>query len=1321
MKVTQFIRPPTFMAFCLIPLLASCGPGDNAESPNTESKEDMSMDMTQPDKFEDGEQWEPIGDETAAPETEKNTHSDSFSTGTFDETPFVPSFELADKNTLVARPNVRPLEQGEAMMADVSPDKITFPMGMMETAQEWEPGKLIVSAGGGPKNPFGFARRVKSVTEQNGEVVVETERAELSDIIDGDLVLTLDPDEMQPIDMDQLDPEWARENLGYDPIPDEPPSFGWSTYVFTYDAEQEPIWGFVSSIASAASSAVSAVAQVVEEVVEVIEEIIPSWTISSPTWHGFDTGKFSFKVAIPKKQLKPIQPRKGGKMQVYVEGEIEPSFDLQFDPGLQLDMTISSVPNLSKFTVNMDSRVDAELGLKVKVDLGIESWDGEKGEELSKKLQLATTGTETALNALAAAVRSDPDFTPGAEWKRTIWKSKPFVKAFLVGVVPVAVVGRFRFEAGCTFAAKGSMVFDSSAKIQVNSKFSVEHYPLAPLAAPVPRDLAFSSSATGDWNITGGAEAQFECFVLPVAEVSVYDAISIELGPRVSPFVAQVKAEGSCPNTFHPTSFTPQTDASVELFGAVTAQASFKVTPPGVEAPGIEVGPMMLWQKKESYWGPKEMSFDTGLGYCTPQCEDGEKNGNETDVDCGGDACERCGTQKVCKVNSDCAQNICNNGTCLQDPCLNGVRDNNETGVDCGGGTCGGCELADQCLRDTDCISGHCSTDYVCVESSCVDGKLTDGECGLDCGDVCGTSCSDGATCADATQCASGWSNGFACVSTHCRDLGQDADETDVDCGGDTCVGCASGLNCNDGADCYSGYCSVDSKCVENNCLDGRVSEDESDLDCGGTYCTPCDDGRACTKGSDCVSGHCSVDNVCVASACLDGRTNESETDIDCGGFCPDRCMGGQTCGEDADCVTGTLCINGSCSSTLCNNNVKDSGESDVDCGAVCANKCTEGQSCVLAEDCDAGLSCINNVCEDASCFNTMKDNDETDVDCGGSCDQKCAVGAGCTQSSDCEAGICNASNVCEASLCQDLTQNQDETDVDCGGSNCPGCGVGQSCTLDSDCASNDCECGDSSGQCAGNSGTCGAGKILVDQPVTDGTSTSATYTIPAGCTAMYVQAWGAAGGSENFGMGTVGQAGGAGGFVSGTIAVTPGDTVNIWLGQGGGTDTFDQAAGSFYGVSAFGGNGDDDLFSGGGGEGGGLTSVQITGASPVSFSVPGGGGSSSFVTGEAATSTGGGGAAGNEGASAGFGSSEPGGGAGEPGGSTGMAGAYGTLPMGLTAGDGFDDMPEGTSHTDYGNCLGANNGMPGAGAGDSFSFLGIGGDGCVVLRCVAP
>src|SRR5687768_8231929 len=39
----------------------------------------------------------------------------------------------------------------------------------------------------------------------------------------------------------------------------------------------------------------------------------------------------------------------------------------------------------------------------------------------------------------------------------------------------------------------------------------------------------------------------------------------------------------------------------------------------------------------------------------TASCTDGEKNGDESDVDCGGMCPERCGAQRSCVYTSDCA------------------------------------------------------------------------------------------------------------------------------------------------------------------------------------------------------------------------------------------------------------------------------------------------------------------------------------------------------------------------------------------------------------------------------------------------------------------------------------------------------------------------------------------------------------------------------------------------------------------------------------------------------------------------------------------
>ena len=44
-------------------------------------------------------------------------------------------------------------------------------------------------------------------------------------------------------------------------------------------------------------------------------------------------------------------------------------------------------------------------------------------------------------------------------------------------------------------------------------------------------------------------------------------------------------------------------------------------------------------------------------------CTDMTQNGKETDIDCGGD-CPPCNIFQKCKVNSDCVQKVCHNGSC---------------------------------------------------------------------------------------------------------------------------------------------------------------------------------------------------------------------------------------------------------------------------------------------------------------------------------------------------------------------------------------------------------------------------------------------------------------------------------------------------------------------------------------------------------------------------------------------------------------------------------------------------------------------------------
>jgi hypothetical protein len=47
------------------------------------------------------------------------------------------------------------------------------------------------------------------------------------------------------------------------------------------------------------------------------------------------------------------------------------------------------------------------------------------------------------------------------------------------------------------------------------------------------------------------------------------------------------------------------------------------------------------------------------------QCVNGAKDGNETDVDCGGGSCPRCADNQVCGVENDCRSGTCANSVCV--------------------------------------------------------------------------------------------------------------------------------------------------------------------------------------------------------------------------------------------------------------------------------------------------------------------------------------------------------------------------------------------------------------------------------------------------------------------------------------------------------------------------------------------------------------------------------------------------------------------------------------------------------------------------------
>jgi hypothetical protein len=153
-----------------------------------------------------------------------------------------------------------------------------------------------------------------------------------------------------------------------------------------------------------------------------------------------------------------------------------------------------------------------------------------------------------------------------------------------------------------------------------------------------------------------------------------------------------------------------------------------------------------------------------------PTCQDHQKNGDETDVDCGGSKCPKCGFGKACTAATDCQPGACVNNVCEYPPrvsCVDKQKNGDESDVDCGGSKCPKCEDGKACTGHGDCRSGACEN------NACAAVKKT----------------------------------------PTCYDNEKNGDETDVDCGGPKCPGCAAGKSCKTQSDCRSRVCGSAGTC----------------------------------------------------------------------------------------------------------------------------------------------------------------------------------------------------------------------------------------------------------------------------------------------------------------------------------------------------------------------------------------------------------------------------------------------------------------------------------------------------------------------------
>jgi hypothetical protein len=95
-----------------------------------------------------------------------------------------------------------------------------------------------------------------------------------------------------------------------------------------------------------------------------------------------------------------------------------------------------------------------------------------------------------------------------------------------------------------------------------------------------------------------------------------------------------------------------------------------------------------------------------------PDCANHMKDGQETDVDCGGSMCGTCNQGKHCKVDKDCISKLCNSdGVCSAPSCSDGILNGSESDRDCGGPDCDPCGAGKMCYGDNDCRPSTCEVD----------------------------------------------------------------------------------------------------------------------------------------------------------------------------------------------------------------------------------------------------------------------------------------------------------------------------------------------------------------------------------------------------------------------------------------------------------------------------------------------------------------------------------------------------------------------------------------------------------------------------------
>ena len=198
---------------------------------------------------------------------------------------------------------------------------------------------------------------------------------------------------------------------------------------------------------------------------------------------------------------------------------------------------------------------------------------------------------------------------------------------------------------------------------------------------------------------------------------------------------------------------------------------------------------------------------------------DGVQNNDETDVDCGGISRKVCDDGKKCLTRLDCKSAVCRDtgdgqGLRCQPP--NGTdltRNGDESDIDCGGAIASKCGNGLKCAQRTDCASGVCTAGT--CQAPAIDGTKNGTETDVDCGGPSAPACIDGKMCGAGDDCTSKVCTTGTCRAPTPTDNVQNGTETDVDCGGGGAAPkCNAAKSCKVATDCGSDGCGYNFKCA---------------------------------------------------------------------------------------------------------------------------------------------------------------------------------------------------------------------------------------------------------------------------------------------------------------------------------------------------------------------------------------------------------------------------------------------------------------------------------------------------------------------------